>query len=126
MNLTDSLLTLSCAASFAAGIFALLAYLAGRRTADDLTVVKAGQLLRDETEIIRGAMDSHSRGIRLELVHLIAKFQEAIFSAFGGVPEGIERQVKYFSVRLDSGGRSSDQRTDGLASNVTSNMERMR
>src|SRR5258708_1325200 len=126
MNLTDSLLTVSCAASFAAGIFALLAYLAGRRTADDLTVVKAGQLLRDETEIIRGAMDSHSRGIRLELVHLIPKFQEAIFSAFGGLREGIESQVKYFSGRLDSGVLSIDQKTDGIASKLTTDMEKMR
>src|SRR5258708_36189682 len=126
MNLTDSLVTLSCAASVAAVILALLAYLAVRGTADDLTVVKGGQLLRDETEIIRGGMDSHCRGIRLELVHLIAKFQEAIFSAFGGLREGIESQVKYFSGRLDSGVLSIDQKTDGIASKLTTDMEKMR
>ena len=94
MNLSDLLLGLCFVLSLVAAIFAFLAFLGGRQTGDELTVVKATQLLRDETEIIRGAMEGQSRGIRQDLFNLIAKFQEATFGAFGGLREGIEGQVR--------------------------------
>jgi DNA recombination protein RmuC len=120
------LLALCCAVSLVAALFALLAYLACRRTADDLTVVKAAQLLRGETEIIRGSLESQSRGLRQELFNLLAKFQEGLFAGFGGLREGIETQVKDFRGRLDIGVATIDQKTDGIASKLTIDMERAR
>jgi len=126
MGLTDSLLALSCVVSSTAAIFAFLTYLASRQTADDLTVVKAAQLLRDETEIVRGAMESQSRGVRQELIHSIAKFQEATFAAFSGLSEGIDTQVKDFGVRLNGGVLSIEQKTDGIASKLNTDIDNMR
>jgi len=126
MSLTDSLLALSCVVSFTAAIFAFLAYFVGRQTANQLTVVKVAQLLRDETEIIRGATESQARGVRQELANSIAKLQEAIFAAFSGLREGIQGQVRDFGGRLDGGVLSIDQKTDGIASKLTEDMERMR
>jgi len=126
MSLTEALLALCCVLSLIAALFALLAYLAGRQTADGLTVVKAGQLLREETEIIRGSMESQSRGLRQELVHLLGKSQETIFAGFGGLRQGIESQIKDFGGRLDAGVATIDQKTDGIASKLSTDMERMR
>src|SRR6266478_4550645 len=126
MNLTEILLALCCAVSFIAALFALLAYLAGRRTADDLTVIRAAQLLREETEIIRGSMESQSRGLRQELVNLLAKFQETLFAGFRELREGIETQVRDFSGRLDTGVSAIDQKTSGIALKLNTDMEKMR
>lgn len=126
MGLTDVLLSVCCIATFIAALFALLAYLGSRKTADELTVNKAAQLLRQETEIVRGSMESQSRGLRQELVNLLTKFQETIFAGFGGLREGIENQVKDFRGRLDSGVLSIDQKTDGIASKLNTDMEKMR
>jgi DNA recombination protein RmuC len=126
MDLTDTLLAACTVVSFVAALFALMAYLAGRKTADDLTLAKATQLLRDETEIIRGSMESQSRGLRQELVHLLTESQKAIFSGFSGLRAGIEAQVKGFGGRLDSGVLSIDQKTDGIASKLNIDMDRMR
>jgi DNA recombination protein RmuC len=126
MSLTEALSALCCVLSLMAALFALLAYLAGRQTADSLTVVRAGQLLREETEIIRGSMESQSRGLRQELVHLLGKSQEAIFAGFGSLRQGIESQIKDFGGRLDAGVATIDQKTDGIASKLTADMERMR
>jgi DNA recombination protein RmuC len=126
MNLTDVLLAACSAASFFAAFFALMAYLAGRNTTDDLTVAKASQLLREETELVRGSMEGQSRGLRQELVNLLTKSQEAMFAGFGGLRQGIENQVKDFRDRLDSGVLSIDHKTDGIASKLNTDMERMR
>jgi len=126
MGLTDTLLAVCCVVTFVAALFAFLAYLAGRKTVDELTVGRAAQLLRQETDIVRGSMESQSRGLRQELVNLLTKFQEAMFAGFGGLRQGIENQVKDFRGRLDSGVLSIDQKTDGIASKLNTDMERMR
>jgi DNA recombination protein RmuC len=126
MDLTNSLLAGCCVASGITAIFALMAYLGGRRTEYDLTVAKATHLVRAETEIIRGAMEIHSRGLRQELVHLLGTFQDAVFAGFGGLRTGIETQVTEFGGRLDSGILSIDQKTNGIANKLNTDMGIMR
>lgn len=126
MDLTNSLLAGCCVTSFIAAIFALMAYLGGRRTEDDLTVAKATHLIRAETEIIRGSMENHSRGLRQELVQLVGTFQDAVFAGFSGLRTGIETQVTEFGGRLDSGILLIDQKTNGISNKLNTDMERMR
>ena len=126
MDLTNSLLAGCCVASCIAAIFAFMAYLGGRRTDDDLTVAKSTHLVRAETEIIRGSMDNHSRGLRQELVHLLGTFQDAVFAGFGGLRTGIETQVTEFGGRLDNGILLIDQKTNGISNKLNTDMERMR
>jgi DNA recombination protein RmuC len=126
MSLTDALLALCCVVSTIAAIFAFLAYLAGRPSVDDLTAGRITHLLRDETEIIRGVIENQHRGVRQELVHLITKFQDAIFVGFNGLRDGLDRQVKDFGGRLDNGVVAIDQKTNTIASKLTIDMETMR
>jgi len=126
MSLTDGLLAVCSVVNFLAAIFAFMAYLSGRKTADDLTFPKAAQLARGETEIIRGSLESQSSRLRQELVNLLAKSQETMFAGFNGLRGGIEAQIRDFRERLDSGVLSIDQKTDGIASKLNTDMERMR
>lgn len=126
MDLTYILLALSCAIGLITTIFSLLNYLAARPTAEDLTVVKTTQLLRGETEIVRGYADNQYRGLRQELVHAITKFQEAISSGFSDLRAGIDTQIRGFGDHLEKGVSSIDQKATGIASKLDADMDRMR
>jgi DNA recombination protein RmuC len=126
MNLTDGLLIATLAISFVTALFAMMAYLNSRTTSDDLTIPRAAQLLRGETEIVRGSIESESSRLRQELMVLLAKSQETMLSGFNGLRSGIEAQVRDFRERLESGVLSIDQKTDGIVTKLNSDMERMR
>jgi DNA recombination protein RmuC len=126
MELTNTLLALVCAIGFVGALFSVLTYLAGRSTSDDLTVARAAQLLRAETEIIRSSTDNQFVGLRQELVHALTKFQEAISSGFGELRQGTETRIRDFGALLEKGVSSIDQRANNIATKLDSDMDKMR
>lgn len=126
MDLNLSLLSASCAISLIAAFFSLSTYLSNRRLAQELSLAALGKLLRDETEVLRRATEDQSRSVRQELSSLIAKFQEAIIVGFSSLGQGINEQIKEFSMRLDSGILSIEVRADSIASKLDTDIDTMR
>ena len=126
MDVITSLIAIACGASLFAAVFSFLSYLAARPPKDSLTLASVAKLLREETEVARGSAEANARGLRQELINSIARFQDAIVTGFGALGHGIEGKIKEFADRLDIGVTSIEQRTDGIASKLNSDMERMR
>jgi hypothetical protein len=80
--------------------FAALGYFRPKQASQLLTAQGAAQLLRAETDIVRGAVDDQSGRLRQELNRSLQGFQELTVTAFGGLRDGIEGQVRGFGERL--------------------------
>ena len=106
--------------------FAALAYFRSRQTPQLLTAQGAAQLLRAETEIVRGAVEDQAGRLRQELNQSLKAFQELTVVAVAGLRDGIEGQVRGFGERLDAGIKIIDERTAGIATKLNGDMEQMR
>jgi DNA anti-recombination protein RmuC len=106
--------------------FAALAYFRSRQTPQLLTAQGAAQLLRAETEIVRGAVDDQAGRLRQELNQSLKGFQELTVAAFGGLRDGIDGQVRGFGERLDTGIKLIDERAASIAAKLNGDMEQMR
>jgi DNA recombination protein RmuC len=106
--------------------FAALAYFRSRQTPQLLTAQGAAQLLRAETEIVRGAVEDQAGRLRQELNQSLKAFQELTVVAVAGLRDGIEGQVRGFGARLDAGIKIIDERTAGIATKLNGDMEQMR
>ena len=126
MDIITSLVAVACGASLLAALFSFLSYLCARPSTDGLTPANVAKLLREETELVRTSTEENSRGLRQELINSLAKFQDAIIAGFGALGRGLEEKVKEFSDRVSTGVSSIEQRTDGIASKLNTDMEKMR
>jgi signal transduction histidine kinase len=99
MNTGLELLVLIIALSgawLAAGCAALI-YFRPKQAPALLTAQGAAQLLRAETEIVRGAVEDQAGRLRQELNQSLKGFQELTVTAFGGLRDGIEGQLRWLA-----------------------------
>ena len=106
--------------------FAALAYFRSRQTPQLLTAQGVAQLLRAETEIVRGAVDDQAGRLRQELNQSLKGFQELTLAAFAGLRDGIDGQVRGFGERLDAGTKIIDERAAGIATKLNGDMVHLR
>jgi DNA recombination protein RmuC len=106
--------------------FAVLNYFGSKRTTEPLTASGAAQLLRAETEIVRGAVEDQAGRLRQELNQSLKGFQELTLAAFAGLRDGIDGQVRGFGERLDTGIKLIDERAASIAAKLNGDMEQMR
>ena len=109
-----------------AAAFAALGYFRPRQTPQLLTAQGAAQLLRAETEIVRGAVEDQAGRLRQELNQSLKAFQELTVAAFAGLRDGIDGQVRGFGERLDAGIKLIDERAAGIATKLNGDMAQMR
>jgi DNA recombination protein RmuC len=112
--------------SWLAAAFAVLNYFGSKRTTEPLTASGAAQLLRAETEIVRGAVEDQAGRLRQELNQSLKGFQELTLAAFAGLRDGIDGQVRGFGERLDTGIKLIDERAASIAAKLNGDMEQMR
>ena len=106
--------------------FAVLNYFGSKRTTEPLTASGVAQLLRAETEIVRGAVEDQAGRLRQELNQSLKGFQELTLAAFAGLRDGIDGQVRGFGERLDTGIKLIDERAASIAAKLNGDMEQMR
>jgi DNA recombination protein RmuC len=110
-----------------AAAFAALNYFGSKRTTEPLTASGAAQLLRAETDIVRGAVEDQAGRLRQELNQSLKGFQELTVGAFGGLRDGIEGQViRGFGERLHAGIKIIDERAASIAAKLNGDMAQMR
>jgi DNA recombination protein RmuC len=126
MSLQIVLLALTAAGAGVAALFSILCFFRPVKSSDLLTVQAAGQILRGETDIVRAAVDEHSRGLRQELGHSLTGFQELTLAAFGNLRDGIDVQVRGFGERLDGGIKTIDERAASISTKLNDEMAQMR
>jgi DNA recombination protein RmuC len=128
MHTGPDLLTLIIAVGGAwlAAAFAALSYFRPKQAPGLLTAHGAAQLLRAETDIVRGAVEDQAGRLRQELNQSLKAFQELTVAAVGGLRDGIEGQVRGFGERLDAGIKIIDERAAGIATKLNDDMGQMR
>jgi hypothetical protein len=119
-------LMIAVAGAWLAAGFAALSYFRSKQTPQLLTAQGVAQLLRAETEIVRGAVEDQAGRLRQELNQSLKAFQELTVAAVGGLRDGIEGQVRGFGERLDAGIKLIDERAAGIATKLNGDMEQMR
>ena len=119
-------LMIAVGGAWLAAVFAALGYFRPRQTPQLLTAQGAAQLLRAETEIVRGAVEDQAGRLRQELNQSLKGFQELTVAAFGGLRDGIDGQVRGFGERLDAGIKLIDERAAGIAAKLNGDMAQMR
>jgi DNA recombination protein RmuC len=120
------LLMIAVGGAWLAAGFTALAYFRSKQTPQLLTAQGVAQLLRAETDIVRGAIEDQAGRLRLELSQSLKGFQELTVSAVGGLRDGIEGQVRGFGERLDAGIKIIDERAAGIATKLNGDMAQMR
>jgi DNA recombination protein RmuC len=108
-------LMIAVGGAWLAAVFAALAYFRAKPASQLLTAQGAVQLLRAETEIVRGAVGDQAGRLRQELNQSLKGFQELTVAAFGNLRDGIDGQVRGFGERLDAGIKLIDERAAGIA-----------
>ena len=119
-------LTIAVGGAWLAAAFAALGYFRPKQAPQLLTAQAAAQLLRAETDIVRGAIEDQSGRLRQELNQSLKAFQELTVAAFGSLRDGMEGQVRGFGERLDAGIKIIDERAAGIATKVHDDMAQMR
>jgi DNA recombination protein RmuC len=109
-----------------AAVFAMLSFVRGRRQAGPLDEQSVGRILRSETDIMRGAIDAHGRGLREELGRVLASFQEVTLKTFGTLRDGIDTQVRGFGERLDRGVVTTEESVAAISAKLAQDIELMR
>ena len=119
-------LMIAVGGAWLAAAFAALGYFRARQAPQLLTAQGAAQLLRAETDIVRGAVEDQAGRLRLELNQSLKGFQELTVAAFGGLRDGIDGQVRGFGERLDAGIKLIDERAASIAAKLNGDMAQMR
>src|ERR1700722_3788069 len=101
MSVEYILLVIATGCAGIAALFAILCFLRTHQLPNLLTLPAAAQMLRAETEIVRGVIEQQSGGLRQELVNSLKVFQQLTLTAFGTLRDGINAQVRGFGERLD-------------------------
>ena len=109
-----------------AALFAIFCFLRTRQLPHLLTLPAAAQMLRAETEIVRGAVEQQSGGLRQELGNSLKGFQQLTLTAFGTLRDGINAQVRGFGERLDVGVKAIDERAITISTKLNEEMAQMR
>jgi DNA recombination protein RmuC len=109
-----------------AAALAALVYFRPRQAPQLLTAQGAAQLLRAETEIVRGAVEAQAGRLRQELNQSLKGFQELTLAAFAGLRDGIDGQVRGFGDRLEAGIKLIDERAAGIAAKLNGDIAQMR
>jgi hypothetical protein len=100
MSVELGLLVSTTVCAGVAALFAIFCFLRTRQLPHLLTLPAAAQMLRAETEIVRGAVEQQSGGLRQELGNSLKGFQQLTLAAFGTLRDGINAQVRGFGERL--------------------------
>jgi DNA recombination protein RmuC len=114
------------AGAWLAAAFAALGYFRPRQTPQLLTAQGVAQLLRAETDIVRGAVEDQAGRLRQELSQSLKGFQELTLAAFASLRDGMEGQVRGFGERLDTGIKLIDERAASIATKLNGDMAQMR
>jgi DNA recombination protein RmuC len=109
-----------------AALFAILCFLATKRSTDGLTKEHVAQMLRVETDVTRAAVEAQARGLRQELSNSIKSFQEVTLTAFATLGTGMDTQIRTFGERLDGGIKAADERIVTISSMLKQNFEQTR
>ena len=128
MHIGHDLLVLMIAVGGAwlAAVFAALGYFRAKQGPELLTAHGVAQLLRAETDIVRGTVEDQAARLRQELNQSLKGFQELTVAAFGGLRDGMEGQVRGFGERLDGGIKIIDERAADIATKLNDDMAQMR
>jgi hypothetical protein len=119
-------LMIAVGGAWLAAVFAALGYFRAKPGPQLLTAQGAAQLLRAETDIVRGSVEDRASRLRQELNQSLKGFQELTVSAFGGLRDGIHGQVRGFGERLDGGIKLIDERAASIAAKLNGDMAQMR
>jgi DNA recombination protein RmuC len=109
-----------------AALFAIFCFLRTRQLPHLLTSPAAAQMLRAETEIVRGVVEQQTGGLRQELGNSLKGFQQLTLTAFGTLRDGINAQVRGFGERLDAGVKTIDERAIAISTKLNEEMAQMR
>src|SRR5262245_34026266 len=90
------MLMFAISGAWLAAAFAVLGYFRAKPAPQLLTAHGAAQLLRAESDIVRGAVEDQAGRLRQELNLSLKGFQELTVAAVGGLRDGIEGQVRGF------------------------------
>jgi DNA recombination protein RmuC len=120
-----ALLVIATVGASVAALFAILCFFR-KQLPDALTARGATQILRAETDIVRGAVEDQARGLRHELGQSLKGFQELTLAAFGTLRDGIDAQVRGFGERLDGGIKTIDERAAAISAKLNDEMVQMR
>lgn len=126
MSIQLALLAIAVLGAWLSALFAVFCFLGTRQLPNLLTSPAAAQMLRAETEIVRGAVEHQSGGLRQELGNSLKGFQELTLTAFGTLRDGINAQVGGFGERLDVGIRAIDERAIAISTRLSEEMTQMR
>jgi hypothetical protein len=78
-------LMIAVGGAWLAAVFAALGYFRAKQGPELLTAHGVAQLLRAETDIVRGTVEDQAARLRQELNQSLKGFQELIVAAFGGL-----------------------------------------
>jgi DNA recombination protein RmuC len=126
MSVEFLLLLLAAVFTAIAALFSTLSFFRLRSQASGLDEQRASRILRSETDIVRGAIESQARGLREELGRILSGFQEVTLTAFGTLRDGIDSQVRGFGERLDRGAAKTEENVAAISAKLTQDMNLMR
>src|SRR4051794_37842068 len=92
---------------------------------EPLTKDLIGQLLRGETDLVRKSGEDQARSLRQELGDHLKGFQDTTIKAFGVLTEGVNNQMRGFGERLDGGIKTVEQRVEGIAEKLKTDIGQM-
>ena len=83
------------------------------------------QLLRGETDLVRKSGEDQARSLRQELGDHLKGFQDTTIKAFGVLTAGVNSQMRGFGERLDGGIKTVEQRVEGIAEKLNTDIGQM-
>jgi DNA recombination protein RmuC len=125
--MTDVLLIGVLAAALAGALFAALGFFSVRRYAGQAPLgrIEAGALLRNESDLLRSAMDANARGLREELGRTLAQNQGATLDTLTKLSDSLRKQVGDFGTRLEASNRITETRIDDIGNKLNTDIEQM-
>lgn len=123
----EVLLIAILAVTSAAALFAMLGFLAARRAAAETPLgrLEAGALLRNESEVIRNAMEANSSRIRQELVQALSQNQRAALDMMVKLSDSLLKQVDAFGVRLENANQITEARIESIGVKLNTDIDEM-
>jgi len=126
MSIEFLLLLLIALFTAIAAISSALSFFRMQSQASGLDEQSVSRILRSETDIVRGAIESQARGLREELGHTLSGFQEVTLTAFGTLRDGIDSQVRGFGERLDRVAAKTEESVGAISTKLAQDVELMR
>lgn len=114
--------------SLVASVFAILAFRRRMELAGDQLAQlreQVGQVIRAESDRIRGESAEQSRALRQEVSNNIRGFQTSVMEAFRGLGNPLQEQMRSLERTITAGLRSTEERSLAIAQRIDEEQVRM-